>query len=218
MKKINIPFIDKIHELNFHELDLALEKDGRKIYIDELNWSQEYPYMPSTSVRIARSASHLVVGYNVRGLDLRAKAGKDNGPVWEDSCCEFFVAHPSDGTYYNFEINCVGTLLCAKRTGRHDANHLSQEELDKVIRHSSLERAEIEISDEIFEWSVTMCIPFDIIDVDAEDLPESLSGNFYKCGDKTAHPHFVSWNKIDVEKPDFHRPDFFGELIFKERA
>ena len=41
-------------------------------------------------------------------------------------------------------------------------------------------------------------------------------GNFYKCGSKTAHPHYVSWSAIDGDKPDFHRPDCFGKLWFKK--
>ncbi|MBF1073685.1 MAG: hypothetical protein HXL32_03115, partial [Prevotellaceae bacterium] len=48
---------------------------------------------------------------------------------------------------------------------------------------------------------------------------QSLSGrtvraNFYKCGDKTLNPHFLSWNAINSPSPDFHRPDCFGELTF----
>ena len=31
--------------------------------------------------------------------------------------------------------------------------------------------------------------------------------------DKTAHPHYLSWSPIGTEKPDFHRPEFFGELV-----
>jgi hypothetical protein len=41
-----------------------------------------------------------------------------------------------------------------------------------------------------------------------------MRANFYKCGDKTKRAHFLSWNPIDIAKPDFHRPDFFGEITF----
>jgi hypothetical protein len=36
--------------------------------------------------------------------------------------------------------------------------------------------------------------------------------NFYKCGDETPEPHFLSWNPIDLPKPNFHVPQFFGQL------
>ncbi len=42
-----------------------------------------------------------------------------------------------------------------------------------------------------------------------------LKANFYKCGDELQTPHFLSWNPIEIEKPDFHRPDFFGTLRFE---
>jgi Carbohydrate-binding family 9 len=30
-----------------------------------------------------------------------------------------------------------------------------------------------------------------------------------------AEPHFVAWSNIETPKPDFHRPDFFGKLVFE---
>jgi len=38
--------------------------------------------------------------------------------------------------------------------------------------------------------------------------------NFFKCGDDTQQPHFLSWQPIDTPRPDFHRPEFFGFLQF----
>ena len=39
--------------------------------------------------------------------------------------------------------------------------------------------------------------------------------NVYKCADKSSHPHWLTWNRVDRVKPDFHRPEFFGTLVFK---
>ena len=41
-----------------------------------------------------------------------------------------------------------------------------------------------------------------------------MRANFYKCGDKTLQPHFLSWSPIHSEKPDFHRPEDFGIINF----
>ena len=38
-------------------------------------------------------------------------------------------------------------------------------------------------------------------------------GNCYKCGDRTEHPHFLAWNPVHTPTPDFHRPEFLGEMI-----
>lgn len=214
MKKMNLPVIEELSIESLQEIEKALTKSGQHFSIDTINW-EEYPHLPKVDAHIARSDSHLVVMYNVEGPNLRAKAMEDNGPVWEDSCCEFFVSHPSDGTYYNFELNCVGTLLVAKRTGRHDAKHWNKEDLDKVLRYSSLERKEYDITGKVETWTVAMCIPLNLIGLDTDDLPKELRANFYKCGDKTADVHFVSWAPIDLPSPNFHCPQFFGKLILE---
>lgn len=213
MKHIKVPYIEKVETLTYDALDKAMELNAAKDFISEVNWS-EYPYRPTVSFRVARSATHLVIVFNVRGLDLRAVAQEDNGAVWEDSCCEFFVSHPEDGTYYNFELNCVGTLLASKRRSRNDADMFGAGELSRIIRHTTLEKHAYEENDEIRCWSTAISIPFDLMGMDGSNLPQSIRANFYKCADKTAHPHFLSWNRIDIPAPDFHRPDFFGELTF----
>lgn len=214
-RQIRVPFIEGLERMNMQELDLAMEKGASKFAVCERNWPKDAPYAPDCNGSIARTESHLAVMFHVRGLDLRATAMEDNGNSWEDSCCEFFVTDPYDGTYYNFEMTCVGSLLASKRTSRINKTLIRPELLASVIRHSSLERKPVTINDRIFSWTVAMLIPFELIGIDRDNLPVSLRGNFYKCGDLTAHPHFLSWNPIMTPKPDFHRPEFFGELILK---
>jgi hypothetical protein len=52
------------------------------------------------------------------------------------------------------------------------------------------------------------------LEIDGQHLPEKIMGNFYKCADDTAFKHYLSWNPILTPNPDFHRPEFFGELRF----
>ena len=213
MNTMKVPYIEGIEKMSFGEMDLAMETGGCKSVIGHAEW-KEYPYRPDVTFSVARSSTHLAVLYHVRGLDLRAIAMEDNGQVWEDSCCEMFVADPSDGTYYNFEMNCIGTLLGAKRRTREECTHYSPEALSAVIRHSTLARKQRDLQDKIFGWSAAMVIPFAMIGIDPENLPSSVRANFYKCADKSAHPHFLAWNRVETDKPDFHRPEYFGELRF----
>lgn len=214
MKRLNVPFLEDLEKEDFHTLALKMETGAAKGYIDTICWPDDYPYAPDAVFSIARSRTHLVIQYRVTGLDLRAKALDDNGPVWEDSCCEFFVSDPADGTYYNFEMNCIGTLLASKRKSREEFERFPEAAMDGIIRHSSLERKEYDETGRIFSWTTAICIPFSLIGVAHGSLPESLRANFYKCADKSAHPHFLSWNPVEVPQPDFHRPEYFGELIF----
>ena len=39
--------------------------------------------------------------------------------------------------------------------------------------------------------------------------------NFYKCADGSSHPHWLTWSKVDQPDPDFHRPEYFGRLVFE---
>ena len=139
---------------------------------------------------------------------------EDNGRVWEDSCCEFFMSDPEDGTYYNFEMNCIGTLLASKRKNRQDFRYFGKDELGQVVRHSSLERKEYGLTDGPYSWQTAICIPFSLVGINPDNLPGKIRANFYKCADKSAHPHFLSWNPVEIPEPDFHRPDYFGELLF----
>ncbi len=214
-KTIKVPFISGLENMSLQELDLTMEEKAAKFAVCENNWPEAAPYSPDCNGSIARSGNHLAVMFHVRGLDLRAVALDDNGNSWEDSCCEFFVSDPCDGTYYNFEMTCIGSLLASKRTSKTDSTMMDPAVLKKVIRHSSLKFETVEEIDRIFSWTIAMLIPFELIGVDSANLPASLRGNFYKCGDLTAHPHFLSWNPIETAEPNFHKPEFFGELILR---
>ena len=211
-KTVHIPYLTDLDLTDFIKLEEQLELYGAKIPVFEVNW-KEFPYIPSTIALIARTEKHIVVLYQVRGLDIRATVMDDNEMVCTDSCCEFFVSDPSDGTYYNFEMNCIGTIKAAKRKSRQDYELLSEDRLSRIIRHTSLKRKEI-IRSGMHSWRVAMCIPLDLIGIDPMSIPEKVSANFYKCADKSGHPHFLSWNPIETMKPDFHLPEFFGTIVF----
>ena len=57
---------------------------------------------------------------------------------------------------------------------------------------------------------IALMIPFSILGLD--QAPESLIGNFYKCGDKCDQTHYLSWSPIGLLEPNFHCPEFFGKL------
>ena len=217
-KKLVLPYVEGLdNAASLEEFSSMLCNATAATKVATLNWPDDFPYCPECNVRAAWCDKGLAILYNVKGLDLRALAMSDNGSVWQDSCCEFFVSDPCDGTYYNFEMNCIGTLLVSKRKSREDCVHYTAEKLKKVKRFTSLERKQVEINDKEFSWSVGMFIPFSLIGIDKHHIPTSLKANFYKCGDLTAHTHFLSWSPIDAPKPDFHRPDFFGTLELAPR-
>jgi Carbohydrate-binding family 9 len=42
-----------------------------------------------------------------------------------------------------------------------------------------------------------------------------MRANLYKCGDRLTKPHYATWNPVVSQKPDYHRPESFGEWIFQ---
>ena len=45
---------------------------------------------------------------------------------------------------------------------------------------------------------IEVAIPFRLMGLDPDNLPEKIMGNFYKCADDTEFPHFVSWSPIQL--------------------
>jgi hypothetical protein len=212
METLRIPLLKS---LETNDLDTTLELEGARFSVDRCNWPGEFPYSPFCNGRIARTDDALVVDFRVSGLDLRVQNLQDGGRSWEDSCCEIFIQAPGSAEYCNFEVNAAGKMTAARGTGRGDRVSLKPEEFGQIVRIASIEGAQ-DFSGGVWTWRVILLIPFELMGLDPENLPKSLRGNIYKCGDLTAHPHFLSWSPIGTPSPDFHRPEFFGEFIISE--
>ncbi len=216
MKKvIEVPYIAELSGKALPQVSEILEEKGVRQAIDCVGWPNEFPYKPIASFCIARDSEYLYIDYFVRGNYLLALNTEDNSSVWQDSCVEFFMQKPGEPYYYNFEFNCIGAALAARRTSRKDAEHFPSEKMAKIKRFSSVGTKPFREMEGLFPWSLVVAIPFELVGLDGNNLPESVGANFYKCADGSSLPHYLSWSPIFVEKPDFHRPDFFGELQFK---
>lgn len=215
MKSLKVDYVESLSRLSIIEVSNFLDENLAKHEVNQVNWPASFPHKPDCSFKIARTADKLYLKFFVKDSNLRAIYTVDQEPVWQDSCVEFFCKQPDMPHYYNFEFNCIGTCLATSRVARNEGiKPLSGEELQKVERFSSLGTSAIEEKEGDFEWSLTVAIPFSIIGMQDLENPSKLTANFYKCGDGTSRPHYISWNVIATENPDFHRPDFFGELNF----
>ena len=139
-----------------------------------------------------------------------------NEPVYTDSCLEFFAAWAEgsptrDRRYMNMEMNARGTLLSCLGTDRHARVPV------RDITGGSIPDVRGEILPD--RWSVTAGIPATLLGKVYGSDPAvftpgySFRGNFYKCGDETAVPHYGMWNPVCTDKPDFHRPEYFGDFV-----
>ena len=184
--------------------------------IDSLGWPDGFPYHPEAKVAIAYTDNAILLHYKVREKDVLGLVTEDLGEVWKDACVEFFINPAGDDLYYNIECNCIGNVLLACGQGRAGRIGAARETVSGISRWASLGRHYVgEITEET-EWEVALVVPFavffrhDIGNLDHRDV----KANFYKCGGRGEYEHYLSWNAIDTEKPDFHRPEFFGTLHF----
>lgn len=185
--------------------------------ISEVNWS-EFNYRPSVKFRIAHNGKNIFLNFKVKENSIRALHIENNSPVSTDSCVEFFIIPSDDEYYYNFEFNCIGTMLLCGRKERPAKESALPHIAEKVERWSSLGSKPFDLQVGEFEWQLSVIIPVNtffrsspIVDLSGK----KAKANFYKCGDLLQTKHYLSWNKIDAPKPNFHLPEYFGELIFE---
>jgi hypothetical protein len=55
--------------------------------------------------------------------------------VHEDSCVEFFISFEEDSSYYNLEINCIGTCLFGYGKGKDEREMVDPVVIRKIKRH-----------------------------------------------------------------------------------
>jgi hypothetical protein len=214
MKTINVPYVSRLDSASIDVVGDILDDEGCVGSIESVNWPKRFPYKPITFFRIARSQSAVFIKYSVNGNVLRAVYSNDQDPVWQDSCVEFFCKRVDQIGYTNFEFNCIGTCLSAVHVSRSESTRRSADEMHQILRFPSMGRKAFQEMEGIFTWDLTVSIPFSLLGIESTQLPEKMLGNFYKCADGTEMVHYVSWNPINTPDPDFHRPEFFGELIF----
>ena len=215
MKRVIIPRLEALDQASIEYAGDMLENEGKREALDTLNWPREFPYRPITTFSLGYSSTALYIKYDVHGSMLRAIYMRDQEPVYEDSCVEFFCQRPGSDHYMNFAFNCIGTCLAARRRGREDdVRRLTPDELRLIGRYSSLGRRAFMEMEGMFAWDLVVSIPFSLLGYAVGETPDRLLGNFCKCADGTESRHVLTWSPVHTEHPDFHSPEFFGELVF----
>lgn len=216
MKNLFIKKIDAKKQVNLDELDYLLEKKTVTHFIDSLNW-EAFPYKPGLKFRIAHTGNEICLKYYVNEKNILAQETRTNGDVYKDSTVEFFIS--VDGkNYYNFEFNCIGTIHIGHGAGRNNRKPVTPEIAEKIEVKSSLGDQPFAEKSGDFSWEMIIRIPLEAFEFDSIETFSGLKAraNFYKCGDETSDPHFVSWNPIKTENPDYHCPEYFGSVEFEQ--
>jgi len=184
------------------------------------DWSK-IPVMPidnllwTDSIDVSAQAQ---IAWDEKALYLRLEAVEPNirmqekGPMASvccDSCLEFFVRPTERPDYFNIELNPNRAIWIGYGPGIETLIRL------QIPKYKKLFDIQVEFTDK--GWVLTYQLPVDFIHKFFPEFEAKegavMHANAYKCGDKTVKPHYLSWNPIDLDKPAFHCPEFFGELV-----
>ena len=188
------------------------------------NYMGEEPeYQPVTQAKVLYDDENIYVIFRVEDQYVRAVAEEYHGPVWKDSCVEFFFTPGEDLSlgYLNLEVNCGGTALFhyQKAPGR-DVKEIGLVDMEQIrIAHSLPRIVDPEITIPT-TWTIEYRLPLAIIEkycqVNRPGAGVIWRANFYKCAENNSHPHWLTWAFVDNPTPSFHKPEFFGTLEFAE--
>ena len=170
-------------------------------------------WLPPAPVRawaqLCHDGENLYVRMEAEEAPVRATLTGLLDQVCDDSCLEFFFApEAEDGRYFNFEFNPLGALNLGFGGPRPTRVRQIVKQPEELFRPEPFQTAA--------GWGIQFQVPAEFVRryFPCFQLAGESACNFYKCGDQTPRPHYLSWNPMTADSPDFHRRQDFGLLRF----
>ena len=182
--------------------------------IDCFQWEAVVPFRPESCFQLC-----FVKGMGVfarlwsKEPQPRAAWAERDDPVYEDSCLELFFQPFPDAGYLNVEMNPKGVFLAEVGGGR------AGRVLLKDVTAASPVVTPFTVPG---GWGVEVFLSCALL-TEAFGRPFTAAagqyrGNVYKCGDKTATPHYGSFAPMRENPPGFHDSGCFATLSIKEES
>jgi len=160
--------------------------------------------------QLCHDGENLYVRMEAKEKNIRAQVSSPYEQVCADSCLEFFFSPGmGDKRYFNFEWNPLANCYVGFGSERKTRARLIFKDPKGMFEPKVFETEN--------GWGIEYRIPGRFIRDYAPDFAFSgrAACNFYKCGDMTERPHYLAWAPLSSEKPDYHRRQDFGTLIFE---
>ena len=182
-------------------------------------------HRPVVQAKVLHDNEFIYILFDVQDKYVRCVHTGYQSSVCRDSCVEFFCQPAGCVDYLNFEFACGGSFLIHHVTdptrtdkGFKDAEKLNLEDAGQIRVHTTMPFVvEPEITEDT-HWNLASRIPLSLFTKYCKEPKGDVSGstwraNFYKCADATSHPHWASWQPVEVL--NFHLPQCFGEVVFE---
>jgi hypothetical protein len=186
--------------------------------IDKYKWLNNN-YAPKVSVRVFHTANHIYLYYHVPERRVTIKHTSFGSDVFKDSCVEFFL-NPfpeSSEEYVNMEFNALGVMLIGVgKDGDDSKRHYFKEQDVRGFETISSIKEPVTGPHGSDHWELYVRIPKAFFErwYNKTFADKATIANFNKCGDETEFEHYGSWNEVVSPTPNFHLPQYFGELFF----
>lgn len=192
--------IKKTNKENF-SIEDPLWEEIESLSINCFPW-ESYQQPIRTTAKLVYTDVGITVQCTTDEQPLTAVKTHMNDSVCEDSCMEFFLRSRDSARYMNLEFNPLGTMLIG--IGTSSGNNALPFDTPPIRTVSKIDTG---------SWTLQFTLPFSFAETYLGNIRPSFYGNFYKCGDKTEHPHYACWSPITYATPNFHLPDQFGKFI-----
>jgi hypothetical protein len=163
--------------------------------------------------------TNLYIQFICQDKHISAVETKLNGSVYLDSCAEFFaMIDPQAGMdYFNLEMNCCGTMHLGFGPGRKNRRLCTPEIAGQIKIATSVKGPTKQESPSDESWWIAAALPWSAIGQLAQKKVQPQPGtrwkaNFYRCGG--SHEAYGVWSHIGCPNPDYHRPEYFGDIEF----
>ena len=198
---------------------LAAWEHANVLHIDQFPWYAA-GQKQDTQVRLLYDDEAVYVQFICEDSHIFAEVTEFQGPVCLDSCVEFFAMFDprNKPDYFNLETNCCGMMhlgLGEERNGRRWPRPSRRGGSSSSRPFPARPRMNPRTttaggSPPRCPSTCSASLPARRSSPQAARLSRA---NFYRCGGKT-DCQYGSWNFIPWKQPDFHRPEFFGDLFF----
>lgn len=196
--------------------DFQVKIDTGELFteLDQFPWGGEY--RPITQAMACYDDEGIWICMQSYEKEIRSEITEINGEICTDSALELYIMPDPENSdiYFDIEFNPLGVAFYSYGPSR-------ETQIDIEPRPKEYFKVETLICQDSnigSYWQIIYNIPFEFI---YGYIPEAkihkgvaARGNFFKCGDKTKYPHYIAWNNIVWPHPDFHRPEYFGTIIF----
>ena len=173
----------------------------------------ETPESITAKAQICYNEDELLVHLSTVEENIRAVEKGPTGAPYEDSCLEFFFSPAeNDIRYFNIEINFNKCMFLGYGSNVNSLVRLLPEPSIESIFEPTVKKTDD-------GWEVFYRVPYSFIRRFYPDFKvysgKKMRANCYKCADFSEPPHYLSWSRVEGEPLSFHRPEFFGTMVFE---